>query len=113
MPFRAAVLRGGDEPSLLDGLDTFGADLPDDDEGTYVPPTPPPLPRPSKQVVFAVIAIVAGFILFFRPEVAPIDDGLARLAGFISAAAGVAALIWRLRPGDEDDERHPDDGAVV
>jgi hypothetical protein len=37
-----------------------------------------------------------------------------RFVGFVACFAGVAALIWRLRPGDEEDEPNdPDDGAVV
>lgn len=103
--------RPADEPSLLDGLDTFGADLPDD-EGTYTPPPPPPLPRLSKVTVAAVIAILAGFTLFIWPTLIPIGESLARFVGFVSCFGGVAALIWRLRPGD-DDSTDPDDGAVV
>ena len=105
-----------DQPSLLDGLDTFGADLPDDedDEGSYTPPPPPPLPRPSAAAVIAVIAIVAGFVLFLSPSLAPFDADLARVLGFAGCAAGFGTLIWRLRPGNEDDEdSDPDDGAVV
>lgn len=105
-----------DEPSLLDGLDTFGAHLPDDeeDEGTYTPPPPPPLPKPSKFTVGAVLAILAGFILFLWPALLPIGENLARFTGFVACFAGVAVLVWRLRPGTDDDEyRDPDDGAVV
>lgn len=102
-----------DEPSLLDALDTFGADLPDD-EGSYTPPPPPPLPRPSKVAVAAVLGIVAGFILFLRPDLLPLNEGLTQLAGFTAVLAGVVALILRLRPGGEDDEdADPDHGAVV
>jgi hypothetical protein len=102
-----------DEPSLVDGFDTFGADLPDDDE-TYTPPPPPPLPRPSAVAVLATVAIVVGFLLFIRPSLAPIDQGLAQLVGFVAVLVGVATLIWRLRPGtDEEDEEDPDNGAVV
>ena len=34
------------------------------------------------------------------------------LLGFTGILAGFVTLIWRLRPGDEDDH-DPDDGAVV
>ena len=101
-----------DEPSLLDGLDTFGADLPDDPEDRYIPPPPPPLPRPSKYAVVGVLAIVVGFILFLFPHLLPLDRGLTTLLGFAGILTGFVTLVWRLRPGD-DEEDDPDDGAVV
>ncbi|MFE9690103.1 DUF308 domain-containing protein [Micromonospora sp. NPDC005806] len=101
-----------DEPSLLDGLDTFGADLPDDEEH-YTPPPPPPLPRFSKYAVVGVLCIVVGFVLFLRPSVLPVTDpSVVTLLGFTGILAGFVTLIWRLRPGDSD-EQDPDDGAVV
>jgi hypothetical protein len=106
--------RGADEPSLLDGLDTFGRDLPDDeDEGTYTPPPPPPLPRPSGAVILAVIGIVGGFVVFLRPRLLPLDTGLVQLVSFLAVLAGVATLILRMRPGGDDEDSDPDDGAVV
>ncbi|MEU7609949.1 DUF308 domain-containing protein [Micromonospora sp. NPDC049204] len=102
-----------DEPSLLDGLDTFGADLPDDedDEG-YHPPPPPPLPRVSKYAVVGVLGVVVGFVLFLFPSLIPVDRSAVTLFGFTGILAGFVTLIWRLRPGDEDDD-DPDNGAVV
>ncbi|RIV38503.1 DUF308 domain-containing protein [Micromonospora radicis] len=105
--------RDGEGPSLLEGLDTFGNDLPDDpdaEEG-YVPPPPPPLPRVSKYAVAGVLAVVLGFTLFLFPDLLPADQGVVTLLGFTSILAGFVTLVWRLRPGDE--ERDPDDGAVV
>lgn len=101
-----------DDPSLLDGLDTFGADLPDDPEERYVPPPPPPLPRMSKYAVVGVLAITAGFALFLFPWLLPIDRALVTMLGFAGILTGFVTLIWRLRPGDEEDD-DPDDGAVV
>ncbi|WP_433534950.1 DUF308 domain-containing protein [Micromonospora sp. CA-249363] len=101
-----------DEPSLLDGLDTFGADLPDDDEDTYHPPPPPPLPRVSKYAVVGALAVVVGFVLFLFPSLLPVDRSAVTLFGFTGILAGFVTLIWRLRPGDEEDD-DPDNGAVV
>lgn len=98
--------------SLLDGLDTFGADLPDDPEDRYVPPPPPPLPRVSKFAVVGVLAITLGFALFVFPSMLPVDRGLATMIGFTGILAGFVTLIWRLRPGDEEED-DPDNGAVV
>ncbi|MFG1608255.1 DUF308 domain-containing protein [Actinoplanes sp. NPDC049265] len=99
------------EPSLLDGLDTFGTDVPDDDEDRYIPPPPPPLPRISKYAVAGVLAIVVGFVLFLRPTLIPVDTDIVTLFGFSAIVAGAVTLVWRLRSGDDDDDF--DDGAVV
>ncbi|MFI7605073.1 DUF308 domain-containing protein [Micromonospora sp. NPDC049366] len=105
--------RSQDEPSLLDGLDTFGADLPDDEDERYVPPPPPPLPRISKYAVVGVLGMVVGFVLFLFPSLLPVDRPVVTLLGFTGILAGFVTLIWRLRPGGDDDDRDPDDGAVV
>jgi hypothetical protein len=113
-PPRPLVKSDYAERSLLDGLDTFGADLPDEDQEGYTPPVPPPLPRPSAVAVAAVIAIIGGFILFLRPTALPISDELAMFVGLGAIVVGFIALIWRLRPGDDEDEDpDPDNGAVV
>lgn len=110
-----SVGRRRDEPSLLDGLDTFGANLPDDpdDEGGYTPPPPPPLPRISKYAVAGVLAVVVGFVLFLFPSLLPVDRTMVTLLGFAGIVGGFITLVWRLRPGDDPDDYDPDDGAVV
>lgn len=104
--------RGAAEASLLDGLDTFGAHLPDD-EDRYVPPPPPPLPHISKYAVAGALAIVVGFLLFLFPQLLPIGSDVVMLAGFGAIVAGSVTLISRLRPGGDDDDYDPDDGARV
>ena len=103
---------GRDEPSLLDGLDTFGAGLPDPDEDAYQPPTPPPVPRPSAPTALAVVGIVIGLIVFLKPALLPVSETVAMLTGFTAVVGGFATLVWRLRAGDDDDT-DPDDGARV
>lgn len=101
-----------DSPSLLDGLDTFGADLADE-EG-YTPPAPPPIPRPSLPTALGLIGVVGGLIVFLKPSLLPIEDGAAMILGFSVLVAGFVTLVWRLRPGDDEDEdTDPDDGARV
>jgi hypothetical protein len=101
-----------DEPSLLDGLDTFGADLPDENEG-YTPPPAPPLPRLSRAAVVAMLSMAFGLALFFSPGLLPIGTDQALLLGFAALLTGFVILIWRLRPGGDDEDSDPDDGAVV
>ncbi|GAA1856135.1 DUF308 domain-containing protein [Asanoa iriomotensis] len=106
--------RTDDGPSLLEGLDTFGNDLPGeptDDEG-YTPPPPPPLPRISKYAVAGLLGIVLGFVLFLFPDMIPIDRTIVTVAGFLAILAGFVTLISRLRHGNDDDY-DPDDGAKV
>jgi len=101
-----------DQPSLLDGLDTFGADLTDEDDEGYTPPAPPPLPRPSLPTVLGVVGVVGGLIVFLRPDLLPMAESTALLAGFAAIVAGFVTLVWRLRPGDDGDD-DPDNGAKV
>jgi len=110
---RFPVLPVEDQPSLLDALDTFGADLPDEetDEG-YTPPPPPPLPRPSRAAVFGIGAMLAGLVLFLVPELLPVDNDTALLVALGLLLSGFVTLVWRLRRGDDEVE-DPDDGAVI
>jgi hypothetical protein len=113
---RSTVTPAPAEPSLLDGLDTFGAGLdgdPSDDEG-YRPPPPPPLPRPRAATVLAVVAILAGAVLLFNPDLLPLGESVSMVLGFAGIAAGFVMLVLRLRSGDDDDDDwDPDNGAVV
>ncbi len=104
------------EGSLLEGLDTFGADLPDEqvpESERFEPPPPPPLPRPSRQAVFGVLAILIGLVMFLSPNgVGPVPRDDAVLIGLVAISAGAVALILRLRPTREEDPP-TDDGAQV
>jgi hypothetical protein len=107
-------LTRAEEPSLLDGLDTFGADLPDDDSETFTPPVPPPVPRPSMPTALAVLGIVGGLAVFLQPELLSfLSPSLSLFLGFTAIVTGFGTLVWRLRPGDDEDEEDPDQGAKV
>jgi hypothetical protein len=86
-------------------------EFPPDDDG-YHPPPPPPLPRPSLSGVSAVLAILGGAVLFFRPGLLGAAEPVALLLGVLGILGGTAALVWRLREGSGEDD-DPDDGAVV
>jgi hypothetical protein len=102
-----------DDGTLLDALDTFGADLPDEDEGSYIPPPPPPLPHFSINAIVGTLALVVGLVIILAPQLLPISDGAARFLGFAAMVTGAGMLIWRLRPGGDEEGEEPDDGAVV
>lgn len=106
------VARPEPTSSLLDGLDTFGAGLPDEEED-YTPPTAPPVPRPSLPATLGVVGIVGGLILFLKPDLLPIAPSVSLFLGFAAVVAGFGTLVWRLRPGGEDDDEDPEDGARV
>ncbi|GAA1538298.1 hypothetical protein GCM10009827_066770 [Dactylosporangium maewongense] len=101
--------------SLLDSLDSFGADLPDDedDDAGYTPPPPPPLPRIAPSTVLAVLALIGGLVLLIWPDLLPVFGPQSTLfLGFALLLSGFVTLILRLRPGDEEDD-DPDNGARV
>ncbi len=102
-------------PSILDGLDTFGANLPEgEDDEDFTPPPPPPLPRVGMVPVIGVLGIVVGFLAVVRPEwfASLIPPATAEIMGAAGLLLGTVLLIGRLRSGsDEDDD--PDRGAAV
>lgn len=82
----------------------------EDEDDHFVPPTPPPLPKPDAMTRIAWVALLGGPVylvaaVFLRWEV-PSWAAFAAVAAFIG---GFVALV--LRMGDEPPE--DDDGAVV
>lgn len=104
------------EPTLLELWDADLPESPEEAAETYEPPPPPPVPRPSRPAIVGLLLIVVGVVVFVRPSllgVLGLGYEAAILLGAGVVLAGVAVLIWRLRPGDEDDPYDPEDGAVV
>lgn len=89
-----------------------GEILPTSEEDKWVPPAPPPLPRPTKYAVGAVTLILVGaFLVLFQGKLLPISDTMAMVLGFCGIAGGFGIGVWRLRDNSEDDDM--DDGAQV
>lgn len=84
------------------------------DEQHYVPPAPPPLPRPHPVTVLAWLALLAGALLLVVPAAlgAPFGGGLLLLA-LGGLLGGFATLVWRMRDPHPEEDTSDDDGAVV
>ena len=84
-----------------------------EDEGHYVPPPPPRLPRIRLRTAGGLVLLVAGLAALFAPFRIGLDDsGASLLVGTVFTAAGAMVLIGSLRDAPSDDDG-PDDGAVV
>jgi hypothetical protein len=89
------------EPSVLDALDA--ADH-------YEPPPPPPLPVLSPATLYALLLLVAGVLLVFRPGTLGLSADVGLVLGVAAVIGGVFVLVSRMRERSIDDG---DDGAVV
>jgi hypothetical protein len=84
------------------------ADDEDDEDARYVPPQPPPIPRPADAIGrFSWAAVIVGPLLVLVTTVLEWDRWMADL-GVVLSVGGFVSLIWRMNDRDEDD-----DGAVV
>ncbi len=121
-PLSGRLIRSDDPGSglpggLIDARPTFGyadplADHPDDGGSDFVPPVPPPLPRPRDRIAKAAwFAVIGGPLLLILTVVFSLPGFLNSL-GLILFFGGFATLVFRM----EDRNHHEDgwdDGAVV
>ena len=86
-----------------------------DDDGHYVPPPAPPVPRLAPRKLSAVGAVLVGLLLLFVPSVldafALTRSGIF-LLGMLLVLGGAGSLVYLMRDAPTTDSG-PDDGAVV
>jgi len=82
-------------------------DLP---EEHYEPPPPPPLPVLAPATLYALLLLVVGVLLVFRPGTVGLTSDVGLVLGVAAVAGGVFVLVSRMRERSVDDG---DDGAVV
>ncbi|WP_369137627.1 hypothetical protein [Modestobacter versicolor] len=87
------------EPSVLDAP-----------EEHYEPPPPPPLPVLAPATLYALLLLVVGVLLVFRPSTVGLTGDVGLVLGVAAVAGAVAVLVSRMRERSIDDG---DDGAVV
>jgi hypothetical protein len=92
------------EPSVLDALDALDA------TDHYEPPPPPPLPVLSPATLYALLLLVVGVLLVFRPRTIGLSADVGLVLGVAAVIGGVFVLVSRMRERSMDDG---DDGAVV
>jgi len=81
---------------------------PDGDDEHYVPPEPPPLPRPGKGAFVVLLFFVLGLLLLIVPGIAGISTTVATPLGILALAIAIALLLLRVKQGPPDG-----DGAQV
>jgi len=79
-------------------------------EEHFRPPPPPPLPPLAPATLYALLLLVAGVLLVFRPGTIGLSADVGLVLGVASVAGAVYVLVSRMRERSVEDG---DDGAVV
>ncbi|GHF05379.1 hypothetical protein GCM10017786_43560 [Amycolatopsis deserti] len=88
--------------------DTVLGDDPAGDDEHYVPPEPPPLPRPGKGAFVVLLFFVVGLLMLIVPGVVGVSTTVATPLGILALAIAIALLLLRVKQGPPDG-----DGAQV
>jgi hypothetical protein len=98
---------------VVSSTDPLNTEASWDDEGHFVPPTPPPLPRLEPMTLLAWVGVLGSVIVaVFATLVGWVIPRLLLGAMIVGFIGGVVVLIARISR-DPTDPDHPDDGAVV
>jgi len=95
-----------------EGRAEANADMQSDD-AHFVPPEPPPLPRPKRATIIALLFMALGLMMIVRPGLFQVAADAVLVLGITSLIGGFGMLIYGLRPrgSDPDDAGGWDDGA--
>lgn len=87
----------------------------DADQEHYTPPEPPPIPRPGRRTVGALLLLALGLFLLLWPDLLPAAADLVTVVGVLFFLAGSTMLFLGLRKhsGDPDNGEGWDDGAEL
>ncbi|WP_197319262.1 hypothetical protein [Saccharomonospora sp. NB11] len=84
----------------------------EDDDEHFVPPEPPPLPRPRKGAFVVLLFFVVGLLLLVAPGAIGLAQSVALPLGMLSLAVGIALALLRVKQGPPDGA-DPTNGAQV
>jgi hypothetical protein len=83
-----------------------------EEEGHYVPPDPPPLPRLRAGTLFGILLMLVGVLLLTGPELIGLAPRIATPLALVALAGGIGWLVLRMRQGPPPDSGW-DDGAQL
>jgi hypothetical protein len=83
------------------------------EEEHYVPPEPPPFPRPHAGTVAGMVLIALGLLLLIVPTIIGLGTRIGTPLGLVALAAGIGWLVLRIRHGNPPDHGERDDGAQI
>lgn len=92
--------------------DTVLGNDPAGEDEHYVPPEPPPLPRPGKGAFIVLLFFVIGLFLLIAPGLIGITASLGTPLGILALATAIALLLLRVKQGPPDGA-DPSNGAQV
>ncbi|WP_410588734.1 hypothetical protein [Amycolatopsis sp. lyj-23] len=91
---------------------TMFSDDPADDDEHFVPPEPPPLPRPRMGAFLILLLFLAGLFLLILPGAIGVGPTVATPLGILALATAIALLLLRVRQGPPPGA-DPSNGAQV
>lgn len=92
-----------------DATDAAHDDLPWLDDEHYVPPNPPPIPRPTGPILLGMLLVVVSVMLFAFGDPLGMPFALSLFLGVAGIITALALFVMRLREYRDED----DDGAVL
>jgi hypothetical protein len=79
----------------------------EEDEGHFVPPEPPPLPKPRASTIGGISLVLVGVLLLAAPGLAGAASTVSLPLGLVAISGGIGWLLFQMRqspPRHEDDD---------